>query len=219
MPNPTDADLRAIDIAMPDEPDLSDLDQELTRLLDARRSALPSKGKKRDRPMGLQRLDTLYKNPENWQPWSNVTLVHQTAGGVDTILGFFTSFKHRTVLGARKLIRGPADPLLGHETEFVTDPWYVTEARGYHSEPSSELHFPVSLRLVLDDGLASEGEHTLHVGATRGVGIRRAVLDTAVRLSAGGTILYLPAGLDILDGLDHGCKVRLKEAFDLAQTA
>jgi hypothetical protein len=213
MPEPTPDDLRAI------ESEMSELDAELAVALDAKRSRIPSKAKTRERPTyGIQKLDTLYKDPANWEPWSNVTLVHEElthTGKIETILGFFVCYKHREVRGARKLVRGPADPLLGTEFEFVRDPWYLDwMPKSHHSEPSTELHFPVALRIILDDGLRSEGEHILHVGATRGVGIRRAVLDTAVRLSHQNTILYLPAGLDLLDGLAMECKLKLKEAFD-----
>ncbi len=224
LAEPTDAELRAIEA----EPAMSELDEELSRLLDAKRSRIPLKAKRRDTPAGIQKLDSLYKDPANWTPWSNVTLVHR--GGphipishgdvrqsqpVDTILGFFISYKHVTVIGARKLVRSPADPLLGHEVEYVTDPWYLHNSEERHrSEPSTQLHFTVAMRIVLDDGLASEGEHVLHVGATRGVGIARAVLDKAIRLSGPRVILYLPAGLDIIDGLARECKMKLKEAFD-----
>jgi hypothetical protein len=218
LPEPTDDELRGIE--------MEELDAELARALDAKRSRIPSKAKTRDRPTyGIQRLDTLYKDPANWEPWSNVTLVYRPQGPFetgsilpvdrDTILGFFVCYKHREVKGARKLVRSPADPLLGTEFEYVSDPWYLDWApKQHHADPSSELHFPVALRIILDDGLRSEGEFVLHVGATRGVGIRRAVLDTAVRLSHDKTILYLPAGLDILDGLAMECKLKLKEAFD-----
>lgn len=215
-PEPSDAELEAIELETMD-----DLDGELSRLLDAKSRALPLKAKRRDRPtFGIQKLDALYKDPSNWEPWSNVTLVYTPGveGNIPpepTILGFFVCHRHKTVIGARKLIRSPADPLLGHETEFVSDPWYVEEARRYHAQPSTELHFPVAMVIVLDDGLRSEGEHVVHVGATRGVGIRRAVLDSAIRLHFKETILYLPAGLDILDGLSQECKVKLKEAFEL----
>lgn len=218
MPEPTPDDLRQI------ESEMAELDAELAAALDSKRSRIPSKAKTRERPtFGIQRLDTLYKDPANWEPWSNVTLVYRPSptaeGGLaaepTTILGFFVCYKHREVKGARKLVRGAADPLLGTEFEYVSDPWYLDWAPArHHSAESTELHFPVSLRIILDDGLRSEGEHVLHVGATRGVGIRRAVLDTAVRLSHQNTILYLPAGLDLLDGLAMECKLKLKEAFD-----
>src|SRR6267154_1367281 len=205
MPDPTAEDLRAIE--------MDELDADLARALDAKRSAIPLKAKRRDAPAGIQRLDSLYKDPANWTPWSNVTLVHKAE--VDTILGFFISYRHATVIGARKLVRSPTDPLLGHEVEYVTDPWYLHNSEERHrAEPSTQLHFTLAMRIVLDDGLASEGEHVVHVGATRGVGIRRAVLDTAVRLSGLRVILYLPAGLDIIDGLAKECKMKLKEAFD-----
>jgi hypothetical protein len=229
MPEPTADDLRQI------ESEMAELDAELASALDAKRSRIPSKAKTRERPtFGIQKLDTLYKDPANWEPWSNVTLVYRPgtsqtdatkqmykdAGFAtdlppDTILGFFVCYKHREVKGARKLVRSAADPLLGTEFEYVSDPWYLDWAPArHHSAESTELHFPVALRIILDDGLRSEGEHVLHVGATRGVGIRRAVLDTAVRLSHQNTILYLPAGLDLLDGLAMECKLKLKEAFD-----
>lgn len=218
VPDPTDAELRDLELQMPD---FTDLDAELTRALDAKRSAIPLKAKRRDRPtFGIQKLDTLYKDPANWEPWCNVTLVYRPTGitdspNVETILGFFISYKHREVKGARKLVRSPADPLLGHEIEYVSDKWYLDWHHPVRqSALSTELHFPVSLQIVLDDGLRSEGEHVVHVGATRGVGIRRAVLDSPVRLHDGNVVLYLPAGLDILDGLDHASKLRLKEAFD-----
>lgn len=218
-PEPTDDDLKSIE--------MEELDAELEKALDAKRSHIPLKARKRDAPAGIQKLDSLYKDPANWTPWSNVTLVHRsqevthtipgfTSGGtLDTILGFFISYRHATVIGARKLVRSAADPLLGHEVEYVTDPWYLhnSEER-YRAEPSTQLHFTLAMRIVLDDGLASEGEHVLHVGATRGVGIARAVLDKAVRLSGPRTILYLPAGLCVLDGLARECKMKLKEAFD-----
>jgi hypothetical protein len=215
MPEPTPDDLRAI------EAEMAELDAELAAALDAKRSRIPLKAKTRERPTyGIQKLDTLYKDPANWEPWSNVTLVYKPFAPVprtvtDTILGFFVCYKHREVKGARKLVRSAADPLLGTEFEYVSDPWYLDWAPArHHSAEPTELHFPVALRILLDDGLRSEGEYVLHVGATRGVGIRRAVLDSAVRLSHDKTILYLPAGLDILDGLAMECKVKLKEAFD-----
>lgn len=214
---PSDDDLRGI------EQDMKELDDELAASLDAKRSALPPKTKRRDRPtFGIQRLDTLYKDPANWQPWANVTLVHQArepntapfAVGVDTILGFFISYRHVSVLGARKLIRG-SDPLLGQEIEYVTDPWYLHNSEEkYRSEPSTDIHFVTMLHIVLDDGIESDGEHLVQVNATRGVGIKRVCLDTAIRLSGPRTILYLPAGLDILDGLAKECKLKIKEAFD-----
>lgn len=213
LPDPSDDDLRAIEAEGGEPDDFSDLDADLARALDAKRSHIPLKGRKRDRPFGIQRLDSLYKDPANWEPWSNITLVHRAE--VDTVLGFFVAFRHREVLGARKLVRGPHDPLLGVEIEYVTDPWYRDGMpKPPTAERSTELHFPVSLRIILDDGLASEGEHVVHVGAVRAVGIRRAVLDAAVRLSHAGTILYLPAGLDLLDGLSLDSKLKLKEAFD-----
>jgi hypothetical protein len=222
---PSDSELESIELE-----GMDDLDSELAKVLDAKRLAIPSKAKRRDRPtFGIQKLDSLYKNPENWEPWANVTLVYkpnrtpkeelidwatERMPPEPTILGFFICYKHKTVIGASKLVRSPADPLLGHETRYVSDPWYVEEARRHRAAPSLELHFPVSLVIILDDGLRSEGEHVVHVGATRGVGIRRAVLDSAVRLHFKDVILYLPAGLDILDGLALECKMKLKEAFD-----
>src|SRR3979490_1632434 len=93
MPEPTPDDLRAI------ESEMAELDAELASALDAKRSRIPSKAKTRERPtFGIQKLDTLYKDPANWEPWSNVTLVYRptAVGGnnPDTILGFFVCYKH-----------------------------------------------------------------------------------------------------------------------------
>src|SRR5437899_6334963 len=90
LPEPSDADLRGIE--------MEELDAELAKALDAKRSHIPLKAKRRDAPAGIQKLDSLYKDPANWTPWSNVTLVYRpnavsaaTRGvhELDTILGFF----------------------------------------------------------------------------------------------------------------------------------
>lgn len=186
----------------------------LQEVVDKQTRAIPQKAKKRDAPAGIQRLDSLYKDPANWEPWANVTLIHQA--DVSTILGFCVEYRHKTVRGARKLVAGHMDSL-GSTTEYVTDPWYLDWAkRKPHSAESSQLAFEIVLQVVLDDGLRTDGPVCVCVAATHGVGINAATLKDRTRLSSwdGKTILYLPEGIDLMGGVNRETALKLKEAFD-----
>jgi hypothetical protein len=217
MNGPSDADLKAIEIES-----LDDLMNDAIEDLVAARSRVPLKAAKRSAPPGQMRLDSTFKNPDNWTLVGVVKLVHQdTESGLITLCGDFLEHLHKG-MRARKLERIEPDltPIVGlpQKVEYVTDRWYIERISRPIPTPGRVLYFTVTLDRRLEGGLGAR-EGPLLVSAVRGEGIARAELGAeGARFATadGRTILYLPAGLDVLEGLTRECKIKIKEAFDVS---
>lgn len=199
------------------EPSNQDLDDiESTELADslsalwAERSAPARKSK----PASAVResWNSTYSNPENWKRTRGIALIHQET---QTLLGNFSEYIHRTVKGCRKLLREEG-PLAVEAAEAVSGSWWLGEERKpvpreswmerrsatmHLHLPALQIHAPACGLVVL-----------LEYG-----GIRRAELaeDTLFAAEAGGSLISLPAGLDIYPAMDHDGKVRLRMEIGL----
>lgn len=196
-----------------DDPDLTFEDLVAAAVIRLESKPQP-KALRRDAPAGQQRLDSLYKEPENWKVSRNVTLIHQ-ADNIATLVGTFLEYRHVSIGSARKLLASAPDETLPTAIEYVSDPWYIARVQRPLPIPTRNMQFGIDHPWELEGGLKA-GTCSLAVSAVRGEGIARAELSAPTRFASenGRTILYLPPGLDVLEGLTRECKLRIKAEFD-----
>lgn len=144
----------------------------------------------------------------NWKLTSQVELVH-IEGNIHTLVGLFDEFKHVKVRGCRRLIAA--------SERIVGLPSMSEEVHGDHWLPFERLHIKrqptehtkdLCCDLVLDMGQALKAEAVLLHACLVGGGLQRLLLqaDTTFEGHTPRTILQLPAGLDVLEGLTKMCK-------------
>jgi hypothetical protein len=168
----------------------------------------------------------LYATPENWLPTRCLAVIHRSERGEHTLLGAFQELKHvrhrhlfsgKTVqiaTGAMKLERC----LIPSEVE---DQMFVTGDHWLHGAPPPP-NFPDNPEGIVDRQLLFDLVlHDLQVEAiqakitvrTEHGWTRRVVLSdtTQFHCPTNRQTIFLPKGLDILDGMSFDCKKALKE--------
>jgi hypothetical protein len=155
----------------------------------------------------------LFSNPANWTRKRGIALVHAET---QTLLGNFTELVHRSVVGARRLVR-ESTPMLVEATEYVSGDWWLgTETPIPEAPKAWHERRSVISSLELSDLAVSSPIAELLVHLAFG-GVERVELaaDTLLAQSAGplAHLVMLPAGTNILPAMTQDCKVALRLAL------
>lgn len=158
-------------------------------------------------------LVPLSSNAEtNWELVGQVQLVHK-GQDVETLVGLFDEYKHRQMVNTRRLKASVrADDSPQPRIEYVTgDTWLYPES-AYLRAQSSTTKLSICEDLALDMGLSAFA--VMLDCFLVGGGIQRACLAQGTTFSGTTprTFLCLPAGMDVLEGLDRGSKQRIWRA-------
>lgn len=177
---------------------------------------------RRPKPPGQAALDSTYKDPANWVTAANVLLTHEqiTPDGrkVQTDLGMFLEKIHRTEPGAKWLIRTTVqDHSLPTRSEIIRGSWPKVHYDPT-DRPSSERQFLFRAIIHAElDVLDLECQTCdLDVKAVWGLGILEARTAERSRFVSqdGGSVMWLPKGMDVYSSLSHASKLDLKAVFD-----
>ena len=157
-------------------------------------------------------LDANYRacftRAENWALVRQVRLVH-VDGPVRTLIGLFDELVHTYVPKCRRLVATASVQALPQAMEEVQGAhWLPSQLWEFKRQPS-ERKLQLPLDLTLDMGQHLTAEAVLCEASLVGGGLQRLCLleDTTFEGVAPRTILQLPAGLDVLEGVLGGCKV------------
>ena len=152
-----------------------------------------------------------FTKPENWALRSQVRLIHVDET-VHTLVGLFDELVHTYVPGCRRLVAASTvnEGLPQKAEEVYGKHWLPGDLLSFKKQPA-ERSLKLTTQLVLDMGqhlACAEVACTAHLV---GGGLQRLCLDedTIFEGHTPRTILQLPAGLDVLEGLLGGCKVLL----------
>ena len=150
-----------------------------------------------------------YTRPENWIMRSQVRLIH-VEGAVHTLIGLFDELVHSYIPGCRRLVAAAAvNQALPQQSENVTGRHWIPEQRFEFKRQPSERKLHIALDLTLDMGQHLLAKAVLCEARLVGGGLQRLCLleDTIFEGATPRTILQLPTGLDVLEGVLGGCKV------------
>jgi len=160
-----------------------------------------------------KQLDANYRacftRAENWEFKSQVTLVH-AEGSVKTLIGLFDELVHSYVPGCRRLTAAATrNEAAVQKTEEVTGRHWLPEQVFTFKRQPTERKLSLPLDLTLDMGQHLTAKAVLCEASLVGGGLQRLCLleDTVFEGNAPRTVLQLPAGLDVMEGLLGGCKV------------
>jgi len=155
----------------------------------------------------------LFTNPENWQRGQSIALIHEDT---ETLLGHFTEYLHKSVAGARRLVRDEASGIPPARVERVSGSWWLGTTR--QPEPRQEWHTQRTViihaqldRLRLHSPACELVAHLAYGGIER---VELAV-DTLFAGENADDLLTLAAGTNILGELSHACKVNIKTELAL----
>ena len=156
-----------------------------------------------------------FTRPENWTLRMQVQLVH-AEGNVRTLVGLFDEFIHNTVPRCRRLVAASTtNPDLPRSSEEVTgDHWLPRDTLFFKQKPPERtLELVADLDLEMGQHLCAQA--ALLKASLVGGGIQRLILqeDTVFEGTTPRTILSLPVGLDILEGLSSLCKAAVWRAM------
>jgi hypothetical protein len=150
-----------------------------------------------------------FTRPENWALRSQVRLVH-VDDTVRTLIGLFDELVHTYVPACRRLTAASqVNEALPQKSEEVRGPhWMPTELWQFKRQPSERSLYTV-LDVTLDMGQHLSASAVLCEARLVGGGLQKLILseNTIFEGHAPRTILSLPTGLDILEGVLGGCKV------------
>jgi len=150
-----------------------------------------------------------FTDPASWSLVGQTQLVH-AEGSVHTLIGLFDEYRHIDRADARKLVAADRiNPTMNPKVEYVTgDSWLGrTQLEARRKTPDRKIQLVEDL--ILDMGVSAPAV-VLEISLVGG-GVSRAVLTQTTRFESftPRTILSLPAGLDILEGLTRGTKERI----------
>lgn len=152
-----------------------------------------------------------FRAPENWAILQQVEIVH-VQGNVRTLIGLYDDLRHVKVPRCRKLVRCEERIVgLPFAIEEVSGPhWLPAEAWTLRQQPTSATRELVA-DLELEMGQLLQAQAAVCLAHLVGGGLQRFCLqaDTVFTGLMPRTILTLPAGLDILEGLSTSCKASL----------
>ena len=163
-----------------------------------------------------------FTKPDNWQLCSQIRLIH-AEDNVLTLIGLFDEFKHIRVPRCRRLVAAHEhNPALSQSSEQVYgDHWLGAERLTFKHKPV-ERKLDLVADLTLEMGQHLEAQTVEIEALLVGGGLQRVVLvePTIFEGQTPRTILQLPKGMDILEGLSSMCKqVLWRQIGDLlAQT-
>lgn len=149
-----------------------------------------------------------FRDPANWLLASQVQLVH-VDGPVRTLVGLFDELVHRTVPRCRRLVAAAAKrEAFPFKIEEVAGPhWLPAEAWGIRAQPTKRTQ-DLIWALELDMGQILKADLSVCHAHLLAGGLQRLCLgeDTLFEGTSPRTLLTLPKGLDVLEGLTGGCK-------------
>lgn len=188
--------------------------------LDALLSEARAEHKSRPQARSPRERDANYRacftRPEFWRLDAQVTLIHSD-GNVKTLVGLFNQLTHTYVPRCRRLTacttKDEALPQLREEVEGHH--WLPLKVWGFKREPVEQV-LQLLLDLTLDMGQHLKAQ-AIHCEAHLvGGGLQRlCILEDAIfEGNTPRTILQLPSGLDVLEGLLGGCKVLVWKAIN-----
>lgn len=185
--------------------EIRDLEELLRQAVSERRSA-PKSPDGRARALAA-RARSHFTDPDNWSLRQQVQLVHRE-GNIETLVGIFDDFRHAWVAGARRLIAAQLNPNMKPAIEYVYgDHWIGQALEAKRRTPDQVLELCEDL--VLDCGPVA---HAAVVSVSlAGGGVSRVCLcgETVFDFHTPRTILLLPRGMDVLEGLTRGTKERI----------
>lgn len=171
-----------------------------------------------------KQLDANYRacftRAENWDLRSQVRLIH-VEGSVYTLIGLFNERVHSYVPGCRRLTAADTvNEALPQKTEEVTGRHWIPEQLFTFKRQPAERKLQLPLDLTLDMGQHLVAAAVLCEASLVGGGLQRLCLleDTIFEGSAPRTVLQLPAGIDVLEGLLGGCKVLVWRSINEEET-
>ena len=157
-----------------------------------------------------------FRAPENWLLSAQVQLVH-VEGAVHTLIGLYDELLHCSVPRCRRLVAASErkEQLVHRVEEVRGDHWLPSHAWTMRHEPT-ERKLEVLLNLELDLGQSLTAEAVACEAWLVGGGLQRLCLlaDTTFEGSTPRTILCLPQGLDILEGMSKESKVEAWETLN-----
>lgn len=149
-----------------------------------------------------------FTKPENWALRSQVRLYH-VEGTVHTLVGLFDELVHSYVPACRRLVAASEVRSIPQKAETVTgEHWLPGDRLAFKRQPSASTQ-PLRCDLTLAMGQELLAVDVACVAHLQGGGLQRLCLaeDTIFEGSTPRTILSLPAGLDVLEGMTNACKV------------
>ena len=169
------------------------------------------------RAIGSKReFDTSYRasfRAENWQLCAQVQLVHAHEN-IRTLVGLFDELVHCSVPGCRRLTATTQrNPALGLKMEEVMGAAWLPEVAWKLRQQATERKLELVADLQLDLGQHLHAEAVLCTAWLVGGGLQRLCVTQETRFEGNvpRTILCVPEGLDVLEGLTHECKAALWE--------
>lgn len=149
-----------------------------------------------------------FTRAENWKLVAQVRLFH-VEGNVHTLVGLFDELVHSYVPACRRLVAAASVRELPQKAETVSGPhWLPGDRLELKRQPAAQAKaLTVDLTLGMGQELLAVGVPC--VAYLVGGGLQRFCIaeDTIFEGSMPRTILSLPAGLDVLEGMTNACKV------------
>ena len=148
----------------------------------------------------------IFANPDNWIEGRGIALVHQET---QILLGNFREWRHRSVADARRLVRS-ATPISVEAVEEVDFGLAVQPPQLAAAAHHSKVQTIRTLDLVLETP-AVAAKRVLICVHSYDTWTTKAVLVEPTTFAEEGTILQLPAGVDILACLTRESKRALRD--------
>jgi len=161
---------------------------------------------RRPAPGSLAASRLAYSDPANWRASGQVAIIHRE-DNVETLIGLFDEFLHASNKSARKLVATQLGTMKPRIEYVAGEHWIGKTIAANKAAPSTKIE--VIEDLILDMGVSAPA--VVCQCSIVGGGIARVVLADATRFEAftPRTILLLPAGMDVLEGLSRGTKDRI----------
>lgn len=159
----------------------------------------------------------LFTNPDNWIVGRGVALIHAET---QTLLGNFTELTHKTVAGARRLVR-TEELLVVDAVEQVSGDWWIKREeapeppQAWHEKHDTIIH--VSLpRLGVHCPLC---EVTVHLSYGSMARVELAADTLFAQMTGEAHLLTLPAGTNIISEMSQDSKVALRQEIQSCHNA
>lgn len=158
----------------------------------------------------------IYANPENWERKRGVALIHCSNEGAKTLLGNFSEFLHKKYKLVRKLVREPV-PMLVEGEEFVTGKWWLKKDTLQRIEDHNYFEIRQTALDVDLEELQVFGKSVMLKVRLRDNWLARVELaeQTCFVCPLNSQFIWLPVGVDILDGMSLDTKKRLRQQMGL----
>ncbi len=176
-------------------------------------------------------LKERYLNPANWRPGKILAVIHRAEDGATTLLGAFqhqTHVRHRETLKGTQHIPTGATKLVRLEGPHpVEDQMIVTGEHWLHDIQMKPAEFPenpegladheLTLDIHLSDLQVEAKGVKVQVRTERGWTRRVTLRDTTqFHCPTNRLAIFLPKGIDVLDGMSFENKKALKERLSRA---